>query len=147
MNRKTNKDFAPTSFAIGPTIGPTIPPVPTPPPTPTPTPTPAPTTIPTAEPTATPTQSPISTLEMKNVAGRLDTRDVPGRSLNEATGIAPKHTRRLIKSGITTLTSLASSVATDIARLLSVSEVRAMSLIDKARRLSLAGFANDPTGR
>lgn len=93
-------------------IGPTT----TPDPTPTPEPTPAP------DPAETQARS-------------FSPEDASGRCVDEVPGIGPQHARRLIKGGVGSLPDLASAAATDIAHMLSVSEVKAMGFIDKAGRL------------
>lgn len=96
------------TYAIGPTTTPM--PVPS---TPPPTPSPAP-------------ESQIRSSRPMEASGRY---------VNEIPGIGPTYIRRLANSGIASLTALASAVATDVARILSVSEVKAMGLIDEAGRL------------
>ena len=93
---------------IGPTTTP-MPVPPTPPPTPSPTP-----------------KTPASSSRPVNASGRY---------VNEVPGVGPKYIRRLTKGGIESLAALASAVATDVAHILSVSEVKAMGFIDKAGRL------------
>jgi len=67
--------------------------------------------------------------------GRFEAVDAPDRNVNEVPSIGPEYTRRLTKGGVAGLAALASAVAADVARILSISEVRAMSFIDEARRL------------
>lgn len=94
------------TYLIGPTT--------TPMPTPTPTPKPA---------------APETEARSPNPEGSS------GRYVDEVSGIGPQFTRRLIKGGIGSLPTLASAAATDVAQILSVSEVRAMGFIDDAGRL------------
>lgn len=96
------------TYGIGPTTTPM--PIPsTPPPTPSPTP--------------------------KNLIRSSRPVDSSGRYVNEVSGVDPKYIRRLTKGGIASLAALASAVATDVAQILSISEVKAMGFIDEAGRL------------
>ncbi len=61
--------------------------------------------------------------------------DSSGRYVNEVPGVGPKYIRRLTKGGIASLAALAAAVATDVAHILSISEVKAMGFIDEAGRL------------
>ena len=81
-------------------------------------------------PTLGPTPIPIGLTSM-----RFKSSDFPGRYVDEVPGIGPELVRRLIKCRIKSLATLASADAERIARILSVSEVRAMGLIYKARVL------------
>lgn len=64
-------------------------------------------------------------------------KDFPGRSVDEVPGIGAKYARRLTEARMKSLAALASASATDVASILGISEVCAMSFIDKARRLLL----------
>ena len=59
--------------------------------------------------------------------------DFPGRSVTEVAGIGPASTKRLASHNIDNLAKLASMEAAELATVLDVSEVRAMSFIDEAR--------------
>lgn len=76
----------------------------------------------------------------------FDAANVPGGNVNEVHSIGPEYSRRLTKGGVATLAALASAVAADVARMLSISEVRAMSFIHEARRLLQGRLRNDLTG-
>ncbi|UCE47487.1 MAG: hypothetical protein JSW47_18055, partial [Phycisphaerales bacterium] len=88
----------------------------------------------------------ITSLGIGSAIGRCGAVDFAGRYVNEVPSIGPEYGRRLIKSGVASLAALASAFATDIARTLSVSEVRAMSFIDQARRSLHGRLGNDPAG-
>ena len=62
-------------------------------------------------------------------------RDFPGRTVDEVSGIGPVMKSRLEEEGITNLAELASMEPARLAEILSISEVRAMSFIDAAREL------------
>ena len=136
---KGNMDLKQVSLAIGPTIGPRHRPGCTIGPTVGPT----PTHVPTPTPTPAPTKSPAIGSEI----GRFDPVDYPDRYVDELPSIGPEYARRLTKGGVGSLAALASAVATDVARILSISEVRAMSFIDKARHLLQGRSVNDQAGR
>lgn len=107
------------TYGIGPTTTPM--PVPsTPPPTPSPTP--------------------------KTLAESSRPVNSPGRYVNEVPGVSPTHIRRLTKGGIESLAALASAVATDVAHILSISEVKAMGFIDEAGRLLQSTSCSDQAG-
>jgi hypothetical protein len=72
--------------------------------------------------------------------------DVPGGNVDEVHSIGPEYGRRLTRGGFATLAALASAVAADVARMLSISEVRAMSFIHEARCLLQGKMGNDPAG-
>ncbi|MBW2123635.1 MAG: helix-hairpin-helix domain-containing protein [Deltaproteobacteria bacterium] len=61
--------------------------------------------------------------------------DYPDRRVDEVRGIGRSYTERLRAGGITNLAELASMEPARLARMLDVSEVKAMSFIDEARRL------------
>jgi hypothetical protein len=84
----------------------------------------------TLGPTPIPTYPPTGT-----VTERFDPKDFPGRYVDEVPGIGPESIRRLTKGRMKSLATLASADATRVARILNVSEVRAMSFIYQARRL------------
>jgi len=65
----------------------------------------------------------------------FDPKDFPGRYVDEVPGIDPEFARRLTEGGIQNLATLASAGATRVARILTISEVRAMEFIDQARDL------------
>lgn len=58
-----------------------------------------------------------------------------GGPVEDMPDVGPEHARRLISGGIKTVGALARAGAKDVARILNISEVRAMSFIDRARRL------------
>lgn len=86
-------------------------------PEPTPTPTPIPTPIPTPTPTT------------------FNPNDFPGRRVDEVRGIGLEYNERLEAKGIKNLADLASMVPAHLSKILEISEVRAVSFIDEARRL------------
>lgn len=85
-----------------------------------------PTPVPTPVPTIRPTGSGIE---------RFDQKDFPGRYVDEIPGIGPESVRRLTKGRMKSLAKLASADFRRVAQILSISEVRAMSFVDQARRL------------
>jgi len=101
-----------------------------------------PTTTHMPVPTPTPTPAPGETQPKP-----LDARDFPGRYASEVPGIGPKYAQRLTKGGMENLATLASAVATDVAQILSVSEVKAMGFINKAGLLLQSRSGNDQAGR
>jgi hypothetical protein len=66
---------------------------------------------------------------------RFNASDFPGRYVNEVPGIDADFIRRLTGAGMENLAALASADATDVARILNTSEVRAMGIIYEARGL------------
>lgn len=66
---------------------------------------------------------------------RFKSRDFPGRYVNEVPGIGQEFIRRLTRARMKSLATLASADPTRVARILGVSEVRAMGFIDEAGRL------------
>ena len=116
-----------------------IPPSPTPtvvpPPTLTIIPTPIPMVEPMIGPTIGPTLGPTPTL----APIIFNARDFPGRRVDEVSGIGPVLTERLEVNRITNLAQLASMEPGRLAEVLGISEVRAKSFIDEARRLLTEG--------
>lgn len=102
-----------SSCTIGPTLGPT------------PTPLPIGLTL-----GPTPTPPPIGP-----AITRFKQSDFPGRYVNEVPRIDADSIRRLTRARMKSLAALASADAAHIARILGISEVRAMGFIDEARRL------------
>jgi len=62
-------------------------------------------------------------------------KDFPGRSVEEVKGIGPATAELLKAKRITNLAHLASMEPGKLADILEISEVRAMTFIDQARRL------------
>ena len=91
----------------------------------------------------TPTKS--SRPDIGNKIEQFNPKDFPGRYVNEVPGIDPESIQRLTRSGMRSLATLASANADDVARILNITPVRAMSFIDRARRLLLKE-RNDKAG-
>lgn len=118
---------------IRPTVGPTVRPTVGPTIRPTVGPTIRPTIRPTVGPTLRPTVRPIIQPTIRPII--FNARDFPGRNVQEVKGIGPATAERLKKKRITNLAHLASTEPGKLAEILDISEVRAMAIIDEARRL------------
>lgn len=66
---------------------------------------------------------------------RFKSRDFPGRYVDEVPGIGSEFIRRLTRARMKNLAALASADTTRVARILNISEVRAMGFIYEARLL------------
>ena len=87
-----------------------------------------------------PTVGPTPTLPLPSIgltSRRFKASDFPRRYVDEVPGIGSEFIRRLTRARIKSLATLASADAAHIARILNVSEVRAMGFIYEARRLLL----------
>jgi hypothetical protein len=83
--------------------------------------------------TTPPTPTPFGPIGLTSI--RFKARDYPGRYVHEVTGIGREFIQRLTKHRIRSLATLASADVKRIARILGVSEVRAIGFIYEARVL------------
>ena len=123
----------PATTHVFPTLRPTIEPTIRPTIRPTIEPTIRPTIRPTIEPTIRPTIQP--TIQPTIRPTILPTVAPPIRPLVEVTGIGETYAARLKENGITGVKELAEAEPGKISEILGVTEVKAMSFIDEARRL------------
>jgi hypothetical protein len=114
---------------------PTLEPIPVPTREPIPVPTLEPIPVPTREPIPVPTVEPIPVPTRLPTPTRFEPIDFPGRTVTEVSGIGPTLAERLEASGVTNLAELASMEPARVSEALGVSEVRAMTFVDEARRL------------
>ena len=130
INPTINPTIVPTiNPTINPTIVPTINPTINPTIVPTINPTINPTIVPTINPTITPTIKPtISPTILPTIRPTI-------QPLTEVNGIIDIYASRLTQNGISSIKELADAEPVKVSEILGVSEVKAMSFIDEARRL------------